>query len=533
MKIVAPLLFSVVAKERVREFAKTIANDEFRLNNFYKIKNKEKKTIQFRPNKAQRIIDDTIKTLKKTGKPIRLIILKPRQIGCTTYFIVRNFDQVYWHKNQFCAIIAHLREKAHDIFTEIVKFVYKEIPQELQFESYTDTVNHIGFQETQSQIKVTTDGHGITPNLVHFTEVARMREPKEMIGETLQGLPLMSGIAVLESTANGRGGFFYETWQESVNDPENVWTPIFLEWWHQEEYSLPVTEDFELTEYENELMNNFEPQGLTVENLMFRRIKVKETGARRDEKTGLTGELLFQQNYPMTSQEAFIIASGCIFDVDKLHKMELAKPLPLRVQQIGRGYYKTFSLAEENTSYLIAADTSFGAGKDYSVAIVFEKKTRRIMATLRGKYPSIDFGKYLIRLGKIYNNALLVVERNMGAAVLNHLINYCDYKNVYYHAEFDQKRKRLLKPGFPTSTVTRNIMIGELQDAIAYDHIDILDDVVVAECLNFGISSGKGKVEAMTGNDDCVIALAIGNHLCTKSLYELTPPQNMSKPPGI
>jgi hypothetical protein len=507
--------FSAGVLRNLRFTLAALCNKRYRLQNIYNIKSKEKLTISFKLNPLQIEIEQKIEQMKKAQKPLRLIILKPRQIGCTTYFCVRNFDQCYTTKNQFCAVIAHLREKAHEIFNEIVKFTYDSLPKNLRFPAYNDAIHHLAWRTISSQIKVTSEGHGITPNILHLTEVAHMRNPKNMILEALQGVPLNSGLVVMESTANGRGGYFYDTWHDSESDPESIWQTIFLKWWKHPDYALPVPENFKITPEEQEILDAFKDDGFRIENLIFRRIKIAEAGKDKiDAETGLSGLLSFHQNYPLTPQQAFIVPLNCLFNVDALNWMDLHKIQPIEKQKLGRGWLRTYFEKQPKISYLIAADTAFGASKDYSVAIVLEKKSKRMVAVLRGKYGSIEFSKYLLSLGKFYNTALIAVERNMGQAVLNELINHSEYSNIYYHEEFDEFRRRTLRPGFYTSSQSRNLILGALEEAIRTKTLIIHDETVLSELLAFGLVGGR--YEAVSGNDDCVMALAIGNYICNE-----------------
>jgi len=507
-----------------------LADRNFRWTKLYKIKDKQKNTVPFKLNRIQLEIEAKIKEIEKAGKPLRLIILKPRQIGCTTYFCIRNLDQCYTKRNQFCAVIAHLVPKAQEIFNEIIKFSYDSLPESIRFKAHNDSTHQLSWRAIQSQIKVTSEGHGITPNLLHLTEVAHMRNPKDMISEALQGVPLHSGLVVMESTANGRGGYFYDTWEEAINDPESVWQPLFLKWWHLEDYCLAVPDDFKSTDEEKEILEKFKDDGFNEGHLVFRRLKIKELGGERiDIISGLSGLMSFKQNYPMTANEAFRVPAGSLFNIASLDYMDLNKVEPIKISQVGRGFLKVFYELDKDQEYIISADTSFGASNDYSVAIVFERWTKRMMATLRGKYTSNEFAKYLLKLGKFYHEALIAVERNMGAAVLNELINHSDYRNIYYHEEYDQYRNRSWKPGFYTSGQSRNLILGNLEEDILSRNMKIEDPVVIGECLAFGLRGTK--YQALIGNDDCVLALAIGNYLC--NLPQINIPERIMKPAGI
>ncbi|MFH0814320.1 MAG: hypothetical protein V2A69_16005 [Pseudomonadota bacterium] len=507
---------------------RAIPTEAERLSGFYFIKNKDKQKTAFRPNLVQQEIVKTIEKLRAQEKPVRIIILKPRQVGCTTFFGVRFFDKVYWNPNQFMAIIAHQSDMAHTIFDEIIKFVHKNLPPEYYRKAYHDSVNQLAWQDNFSQLKVTTDAHGITPNLLHLTEVARYENAQETIGEALPGVP-RSGEVVQESTANGSGGYFFDACQEAINNPEGIWTFIFLRWWIHEEYTLPVPRGFQETEQELELLQTV--PGLTRGNLVFRREKIEEMhGDRIDVETGLSGVMLFQQNYPFNPQEAFIVKNSSLFDTIALHDMLMTLKPPLSIQQQGRGYLRVFKNLEDE-KYLISCDPSYGEAGDYSAVTVFKQKTREIVATLHGKYVPRELAKHLVRLGKFYDNALLAIERNTGHAVLNEIINHIDYVNIYYHTEYDERHNKCAKAGFPTTAITRNQILPALEDAIASRQILIPDEHYIHECIHFGHKNGKWQ--ATEGHDDRVMSLAIGNYLCMQSEQSLKPPVMSLKPTGL
>jgi hypothetical protein len=62
---------------------------------------------------------------------------------------------------------------------------------------------------------------------------------------TEQIFPTMSGknvIAILESTARGADGFWYDFWTEAVEswgEEDWEWKPIFVEWFRCSDYSMP------------------------------------------------------------------------------------------------------------------------------------------------------------------------------------------------------------------------------------------------------------------------------------------------------
>jgi len=104
---------------------------------------------------------------------------------------------------------------------------------------------------------------------------------------------------ILESTANGIGNYFYQMWQSAVSG-QSQFQAIFLPWFWQNEYSLPVPADFQLTIDEEELLLMHKDNGMSLEHLQWRRMKLKEFS--NDYESALE---LFSVEYPNTAIEAF------------------------------------------------------------------------------------------------------------------------------------------------------------------------------------------------------------------------------------
>lgn len=494
-------------------------NKEFRLKTFHKIKNKQKNTIPFILNNIQKQILYKIRELKEKNKPLRLCILKPRQVGITTFFCNYFLDTVCWRSNQFYAIVAHRRDVNKTIFEEYIRFTYDRFPQNILNKPHSDSANQLFWKEHGSQVIVRSDLHGQACNILHLTEVSRIKKTAENLGEWYQSVPLENGIIIQESTANGLN-YFYDHWQEINSNKDSIWTPMFLEWWQHKEYQIhDILKN--ITEEEKELKAKY---NIKDSQLLFRRQRIEESGGSRiDIETGISGKTLFKQNYPMHDREAFISSGGCIFNQINLNIMLQKKDILIKEQQYESGMLKIYK-TKKNTKYLISADTSEGTGNDFSVAIIFDVTNFEIVGKLRGKYRPKTLAKYLNRLGKFYNYAIIAPERNNhGHAVIDDL-ETLGCTNIYRHTK-DQEY------GFPTTSITKQLYITTLEELIETKEIDITDKETIRECMSFGYH--KGKMQAMRGHDDCVIALAIGSYIITriKQRYQEIPIRK--KPIGL
>ena len=77
------------------------------IEEYVKIRNKNSKIIQLKLNEPQLKYYNTIKELKKTGKPVRIIILKARQMGFSTVTEAIFFKETVTKPNVNTAIVAH------------------------------------------------------------------------------------------------------------------------------------------------------------------------------------------------------------------------------------------------------------------------------------------------------------------------------------------------------------------------------------------------------------------------------------------
>src|SRR5690606_37607220 len=153
------------------------------------------------------------------------------------------------------------------------------------------------------------------------SEVAFFPDAKTTMLGLLQAVPDQPNtLVVLESTANGVGDWFHEMWQKAEKG-ENEFTPIFLPWFIQPEYTRPFRTEAEREQfiqeveathvdangetvytYEKQLM---EKHDLTYEQLNWRRWTIANK-CQGD-------EILFMQEYPSTPEEAFISSGRPVF----------------------------------------------------------------------------------------------------------------------------------------------------------------------------------------------------------------------------
>jgi len=186
----------------------------FRLNTLYHIKDKSGKKVLFEPNEEQE--------LYYLGYHGRDIILKARQLGFTTFKMISDLDDCLFMENHSAGCICHNLEDAKDIFRNKIKFAYQNITdeqRELIAQSGYDLPKPINDKDNSyvfnngSSIKVSVSYRGGTLQSLHVSEFGKIckkypDKAKEIVTGAFEAVGI-DGDITLESTAEGRDGYFY------------------------------------------------------------------------------------------------------------------------------------------------------------------------------------------------------------------------------------------------------------------------------------------------------------------------------------
>ena len=166
-----------------------------------------------------------------------------------------------------------------------------------------------------------------------------------------------------------------------------------------------------------------------------------------------------------------------------------------------------------DAQYVAGVDVSEGVtGGDYSVFVVWDRETGDEVAWWRGYLPPDRFGIQLNKWGRIYNNALMVVEiNNHGLTTVTALKNLM-YPQLYFRpVNFDHMGSSPSdRLGWKTTKVTRPLMIDDFREALQEGSIKIHTEKTLDEMLTFVFDDGGNMVSQSSFHDDCIFASAIG-----------------------
>jgi hypothetical protein len=247
-------------------------------------------------NRAQLYLHERLEDQKRRTGKVRALILKGRQQGCSTYVGARFYHKVTHSRGYRVFILTHEDEATINLFNMANRY-HEYCPDLIKPHTGASNARELEFDLLDSGYKVGTArtkavGRSQTIQLFHGSEVAFWPHADTHVAGVLQAIPdLPDTEIILESTANGFGNFFSEKWQEAESGASE-YEAIFIPWFWQEEYARKADPDLSLTDEEQEYCTAYK---LTLDQMAWRRNKITELG----------DPLLFKQEYPATSAEAF------------------------------------------------------------------------------------------------------------------------------------------------------------------------------------------------------------------------------------
>lgn len=505
------------------------------IEKYIKIRDKSGKIINLQFNEPQQRLYDIIKEQKLKNKPVRIVILKARQLGFSTIAESILFKETTTKFNVNTGIITHQDEATKNLFN-MSKLMYECLPQEMKPAKKASNAQELIFDNDKgtglkSKIRCMTAGsqgvgRSYTYDNLHVSELAFWPGNKKttMTG-LLQAVPnLPSTIIIIESTANGFE-YFKEIWDGAVAG-ENDFIPLFVGWNELKDYQMPYT-GFELTSEEIQLQRDY---NLSLEQLTWRRWCIRNNCSNDIEQ--------FKQEYPITPEEAFISTGACYFNkeiiIGRINKIKNIKPLRKgyfsysingnKISDIefiddDKGYIDIYEEPKDGHPYVLGGDTA-GDGSDYFTGLVIDNSNSKQIAKLRhNKIDEDEYSRQIYCLGTYYNNALVGLENNYSTYPTKKLKEY-DYPKMYIREVEDNIPEVIQdKYGFLTTKATRPIILAMLKE-IFRDNISYINDLdVLYEGLVF-IKNEKGRAEAEQGkHDDLIMGLAITYYIRTQQSF--------------
>ncbi|MEQ8356723.1 MAG: hypothetical protein RH942_14365 [Kiloniellaceae bacterium] len=256
-------------------------------------------------NEVQRFIHDRLETQRRETGRVRALILKARQPGVSTYVGARFYWRVTHGRGLRAFILTHRDQATANLFAMAKRF-HDRAPSAVKPATKASNAKELTFGLLDSGYQVGTAkaagvGRSDTIQFFHGSEVAHWANAEEHAAGALQAVPREADTEViLESTANGVGGLFYNLWQAAVRG-EGDYQAIFIPWFQHPAYASPAPKD------------RRPPPAFTGYAALHRLTAAQShwAWAKNAELAAAGGEAgdeitwRFRQEYPATAQEAF------------------------------------------------------------------------------------------------------------------------------------------------------------------------------------------------------------------------------------
>lgn len=473
--------------------------------------------------RAQRFLVTEVERQYNKGLPVRIIVLKARQLGMSTVTAGIMYWWAFMHRGTNGLIVTHENEASIGLF-EKTKLFWDDWRFKDLYTPKSLTQRRMSWEETRSSLRIATagnrlSGRGSTFHSVHASEAAYYPDAATLFSGLASTVPQYHGsLVIVESTANGIGNWYHEQWKMAENG-ENGYAPLFFPFWMHEEYKIPTTlaTTLELSADEKHILS----LGASFESIEWRRWALRNIAGNDEQYLG--------QEYPAYPDEAFISSGKNVFPLKKLE--ECYEPerghrgMLVSLDEHGSNpkytpdptgplfvYRAPTKKDIRDDRYFIAGDPSMTVEGDPACIQVINRGTMEQVAVWHGRIGPIEFARQMMMLGRWYHNAELCPEVEGGGQATIATILNAGYPNVWLDRRSDKAPGKVTNSyGWSTNFQRKRDAIGTLQYLIGDNSIIIHDKKTYDQLRNYIVrENGELGCANEKEHDDAVMALAIG-----------------------
>lgn len=318
---------------------------------------------------------------------------------------------------------------------------------------------------------------------------------------------------VMESTPGPPVGLFYNLCKHMHGDDPEVraaWSFLFFPWFRFPQYAMKW-KGGELTAEERALMDKFAKEGMTLDNIQFRRYQLNVK--RRTPRT-------FRTEYPSSWDEPFMIMASMWFDLERIARMIAEAPKAPAAD--GLRVYEEF---DPRYHHWLGVDASGGTGGDDAVITVVRDDAQVAAVWSMNTVAPNGQADMVAKLSARYGNAQANVEvgNKWGRAVWQR----CAELGVPLFVDEEGKE-------FVTDDRTKNVIMDWMRQLVDANLVRLNDRPTLEQC-NHIREQRNGRIEADVGyHDDMVVAAALalwaGRVLITRGWQQKPAPGRMEGP---
>lgn len=407
------------------------------------------------------------------------IVLKSRQLGISTLSSAYALWLMTFFANKTVLCLAIKQATAMNII-KLVRTAYDNLPSWLKLdatENNKTSLTLVNGSNIKAVSGAPSSARSEALSLLIMDEAAFIKDADEVFASAQQALAA-GGQAIVLSTPNGVGNFFYTLWCNAENGL-NEFHPIYLRW-------------------------DVHPE----RDINWRK--------KQDEDLGLK----------LAAQEcdcSFITSGNTVIDGENIDWYKRNRVTPPIEERYDRALW-IWERPNYTKQYVIGADVARGDGKDFSAFHVIRLPEMEQVAEYKAKVSTTDYAHILVAIATEYNNAFLAVENNhIGWSTVSRIVEL-GYKNLLYSLkkEYIKTNPNAPKqntrpgpnnpnsvPGFSTTPDKRSLMMNYFQESGNQHKLLFHSERMLDELRTF-IFNGKGRPEARKdGNDDLVMSFCI------------------------
>ncbi len=495
------------------------------LLNFVKIQDNENNYIPFTVN------DQQLQFINEMSK--YNIIAKARQIGFSTLSLGLCLWMACTRPRTNYIIVSYKQDSATSLFDKL-KMMYDDLPHDKYPNLFPEAS-----QNNRSQLKFKNGssitlsiaggkdiGRGTTYEYILLSEFAFYENQESILISSEQALAKnTTSRVVIETTSNGfnhyqkifmkayKGdskykAFFFPFYSSSYAKQFKVDYDIAEQWYKANNKGKRLAKD-DLDDEELTLLE----RGANLKQLMWRRWKILDSGTKA-----------FYQEFPAHPMQSFISTGNNVFDTDLLvqripHVMpalsftDVKEKLPdILRKYIGKQLY-IYELPKKDVRYYAGVDTASGSGNDSSTISMINGDGKQVLSFYDNTISVFEFANVLNEIGRFFNYAFLVVERNgFGVPVIERLRKKYEYMNLFKHKVFDQKSNKARKKlGWNTDQKSKSIMITDLKEQFECSLmlINCTETIEQMQIFVEGVGGKTGNKKGNNNHDDLVISIAL------------------------
>lgn len=510
----------------LRERVSCAKSPVYYLNNYgYVFDAKEKRINKMTCFKYQ---EECVKAFHKFQNNI---VLKSRQTGLSVVTAGYVAWSLMFRYDQKILIIANDGAGARRFLATVKQFI-ENTPKWLQPDSIvTNNQTKLEFSNNswvEAKASSPNAGRGEALTMLVLDETAFIKDDQAIWMGAGMALSATKGKCIMISTPNGTGSLYHQTWVNAITK-ENDFNALEVHW----------------TENPNSAV------GLEW--------KTSEDGTRipwspwyeeQCRRLGFDSVKIAQELDLSFEGSKYLAIEGQLIEKHEKRIKNKKPPRYIKYDFLSKGLTTAgrFTMEETNfhvwkepepgKKYILGADVSRGDGKDYSTIQIFDVETLEQVAEFREKV-GVDLFPYIIDwVGRIYNNAFVVVEANsFGLSVGFDLRDKFQYRNLFFSKNIQDIHVRPTDykvpegveiPGFQTTRKTRPMLIKSIIAHMREGGLLINSVRLLSEMKTFIMKGDRPEAE-QGFNDDLIFALGLALYVRDTEYNNVSLSANMYK----